>query len=919
LFYFISFFYLFFFFFMFFLYPLLAISGLFHIHLKNSKELSVYKSIQLPPFQSPFSLSLFLSLFLSFFISITNSLADRKNNLRNASEPSSQNLFSSVISNVTSVLRGANPIEPESDSSSLHKRSVSDSSAFIKPNPSSPVVQSPTVAATTQFSPQHSKASNSVSMIGKGDLSLTSLGFAPELEDFTDLNPTNNGINPRTDGLITTEPGQNLSMEMALDLPVPELIEPADDVASIASLGNGEQPKIKSRPSFDSWSRSSRLLGKRPMEKSMTMPPIVSPTLPRVGSKASLDSATASSGDLSGSDDNKPKNEEAKLGSFAFAPAKRNIEFHKLFRSLHINDGLVDDFSCALSKEILIQGRLYISERSICFNSNILGWVTNLIISFNEIVGVEKKTTAGLFPNGIIIQTLHGRHTFASFISRDTVYDMIIEIWKHASGRSKSGTDLDAAPSIKEVSDMEDVAESIIADGDSDLFSSDYDVSDEDESDEFDQLEEEDVSSDEEFGETMQSKKKAPSGIPAAVEEERGSNAATAPAPSEGGPAGAWPVANLGPDTHAPTDAGFDADALGEKQLINDTIPAPPGVVANLLFGDDTKWISKFITEKEKNIDLKPMTGFDGGVAAGNKREFEYVKPLNGPVGPKQTRCQCTELIEFWDLADHVTVVTTTRTPDVPSGGSFSTKTRYNLAWAEGNATSLIISYIVEWTAKSWFKGPIEKGTHDGQTAFAQNLLSELMATVKGAGRTSGGGKKKVGESKKRAKRSSKGKAAGKKSAKEKLQKLKAGGVEAWIEKVSSFLVSKPLGDAVPIPAWMIILMVFAVYWLLSRLFFGGSGADSGTMASIHGHITDGHLASELERIRLEQEYDMWQWVTDRTGPSGGGGNGRHPAFSSAGVLGHKLKRTLKHESELKEAIKLTELRIKELKLALNL
>ncbi|KAF5093750.1 hypothetical protein D0Z00_003885 [Geotrichum galactomycetum] len=754
-------------------------------------------------------------------------------------------------------------------------------------------------------------------MIGKGDLSLTSLGFAPELEESTDLSPTNNGINSRTDGLITTEPGQNLSMEMALDLPTPELIEPADDVASIISMGNGEQPKIKSRPSFDSWGRSSRLLGKRTMEKSMTMPPITSPTLPRVSSKASLDSATASSGDLSGSDDNKPKNEEAKLGSFAFAPAKRNIEFHKLFRSLHINDGLVDDFSCALSKEILIQGRLYISERSICFNSNILGWVTNLIISFNEIVGVEKKTTAGLFPNGIIIQTLHGRHTFASFISRDTVYDMIIEIWKRTNGRSKSGTDFDAAPSIKDVSDMEDAAESIIADDDSDLFSSEYDVSDEEESDEFDQLEEDDVSSDEEFGETMQPKKKEPSATPAAVEEERDSNAATAPAPSEGGQTGAWPVANLGPDTHAPTDAGFDADALGEKQLINDTIPAPPGVVANLIFGDDTKWISKFITEKEKNIDLKPMTGFDGGFAAGNKREFEYVKPLSGPVGPKQTRCQCTESIEFWDLTDHVTVVTTTRTPDVPSGGSFSTKTRYNLAWADGNATSLIISYMVEWTAKSWFKGPIEKGTHDGQTAFAQNLLSELTATVKGgAGAGRAAGKKKVGETKKKAKRSSKAKAAaGKKGAKKELQKsnISEPGVEAWIEKVSSFLVSKPLGDAVPIPAWMIILLVFVVYWLLSRLFFGGSGATVG----VHRHITDSHLASELERIRLEQEYDMWQWVTDRTGPSGG--NGRHPVFSSVGTGAHKLKRTLKHESELKEAIKLTELRIKELKLALNL
>src|ERR1700694_377468 len=36
------------------------------------------------------------------------------------------------------------------------------------------------------------------------------------------------------------------------------------------------------------------------------------------------------------------------------------------------------DYSCALSKEILVQGRMYVSEHYICFNSNIFGWVTNV-------------------------------------------------------------------------------------------------------------------------------------------------------------------------------------------------------------------------------------------------------------------------------------------------------------------------------------------------------------------------------------------------------------------------------------------------------------------------------------------------------------------------------------------------------------
>lgn len=36
------------------------------------------------------------------------------------------------------------------------------------------------------------------------------------------------------------------------------------------------------------------------------------------------------------------------------------------------------DYGCALQKEILLQGRLYVSEQHICFNSNIFGWVTNV-------------------------------------------------------------------------------------------------------------------------------------------------------------------------------------------------------------------------------------------------------------------------------------------------------------------------------------------------------------------------------------------------------------------------------------------------------------------------------------------------------------------------------------------------------------
>ena len=131
------------------------------------------------------------------------------------------------------------------------------------------------------------------------------------------------------------------------------------------------------------------------------------------------------------------------MQGFAVANSKRNKDFHALFKSVPEDDYLIEDYSAALQREILLQGRLYISEGHICFASNILGWVTNLVMSFDEIIAVEKKATAVIFQNGIFIQTLQTKASFASLLSRDTTYDLIIAIWRtnHPNLRSLVGND----------------------------------------------------------------------------------------------------------------------------------------------------------------------------------------------------------------------------------------------------------------------------------------------------------------------------------------------------------------------------------------------------------------------------------------------------------------------------------------------
>ncbi len=88
------------------------------------------------------------------------------------------------------------------------------------------------------------------------------------------------------------------------------------------------------------------------------------------------------------------------------------------------------DYGCSLQREILIQGRLYISKNHICFHANIFGWVTDLLIPVAKIESLEKKTTAFVIPNAIQITTRQATYSFVSFLSRDTTFDVIYHIWR---------------------------------------------------------------------------------------------------------------------------------------------------------------------------------------------------------------------------------------------------------------------------------------------------------------------------------------------------------------------------------------------------------------------------------------------------------------------------------------------------------
>ena len=407
-----------------------------------------------------------------------------------------------------------------------------------------------------------------------------------------------------------------------------------------------------------------------------------------------------------------------KLTGFAVASKKRNRDFHQLFRSVPEDDLLIEDYSCALQRDIILAGRIYVSEGHICFSSNILGWVTTLIISFDEVVSIEKESTAMVFPNAIAIQTLHARHTFRSLLSREATYDLMVGIWRISHPSLKSS--LNGVRLVEGgTGDKTEKVEPSGSEGGSDDSEDDDGIYDEDEDDEGDgsfiEAGDGSIAGSEAGDSTIKLVSRNPSAVGVAVGMAAGS-VPTAPPAKAGEKAGAAATTAAadfpGPTTHAPTECG-DADTHYDIVIGDDIIPAPLGKVYSMMFGPASGgFLSRWLLDEQRVTELQMEDDKKGLSDDVRSRSYSYIKPLGGSIGPKQTKCLINETIEAFDLEKAITITSSTQTPDVPSGNVFSTKTKYCLTWAPGNATRVQINCMIEWTGKSWLRSTYPTRPH---------------------------------------------------------------------------------------------------------------------------------------------------------------------------------------------------------------
>ncbi|KAH8702463.1 hypothetical protein BGW36DRAFT_424738 [Talaromyces proteolyticus] len=554
-----------------------------------------------------------------------------------------------------------------------------------------------------------------------------------------------------------------------------------------------------------------------------------------------------------------------RLTGFAVASKKRNREYHQLFRSVPEDDFLIEDYSCALQRDIILAGRIYISEGHICFSSNILGFVTTLVISFDEIVAIEKENTAVVFPNAIAIQTLHSRHTFRSLLSREATYDLMVNIWKmnHPALRSYlNGMRIDEGLGDKtEKANESDVASDIVDEDE---------IYDEDEDNEGDSLDggEDSLAGNgsTDFGKQLSAAANGSGSV--TVSTTTLPIADTKPVVSNGsseGDGSGFP----GPPTHSPTDY-TDPSGRYEKVIKEDIIPAPLGQVYSMVFGPASgAFMSKFLVEDQKSLELQFEDDKKGLNNANKTRQYSYIKPLYSSIGPKQTKCISNETLDLLDLEKAVLVTLATQTPDVPSGNVFVVKTKYLFTWAANNQTRFFMSCAIEWTGKSWLKGPIEKGAIDGQTTFGNDLIKALKAAVQSR---AGGASKGVKVSKGRRKKGSVGAGETVTAA----AAAASAALDANKREHHSWGIFEPLhGPLQPIvslfkPFWSAHVAIGIIAFLLFTIYSKGLTTPSTLSPDInHLRLTEPQRLAAYEEMWRAEENELWKWLEDRVGMDG--------------------------------------------------
>uniref|UniRef100_A0A2K6UYQ1 GRAM domain containing 2A n=1 Tax=Saimiri boliviensis boliviensis TaxID=39432 RepID=A0A2K6UYQ1_SAIBB len=133
------------------------------------------------------------------------------------------------------------------------------------------------------------------------------------------------------------------------------------------------------------------------------------------------------------------KGEELKkCGREGISLNKYNQQYHRLFKDVPLEEVVLKVCSCALQRDLLLQGRLYISPNWLCFHASLFGKDIKVVIPVVSVQMIKKHKLARLLPNGLAITTnTSQKYIFVSLLSRDSVYELLRRVCTHLQPSSK--------------------------------------------------------------------------------------------------------------------------------------------------------------------------------------------------------------------------------------------------------------------------------------------------------------------------------------------------------------------------------------------------------------------------------------------------------------------------------------------------
>ncbi|KAJ3181603.1 SNF1-interacting protein [Gaertneriomyces sp. JEL0708] len=368
--------------------------------------------------------------------------------------------------------------------------------------------------------------------------------------------------------------------------------------------------------------------------------------------------------------------------------ARLNNRIHRLLKSLPKSEPLLLSASCAYQKDIVIHGRLFVLYNSLCFHSNILGFVNIIIRPLKEFTSIIRRRSP--FFTSIIFNFMEGgkemSYVFKMFLRDDGgVYEGCRLAWSNAKEED-----------AKRISPQQ-LYESIrnatrpVTDG-------------------------------------LQSPSSPADGT-ADTATSAGSD--TAPAAltdvsSKGLPAEYVPPPSLTLPTAEVPCGCLEAEHL-DKREADVIINLPAKKVFETLFSDNSPWWSEKFHPKRGERDRR-STPWVTNADSSTTFEARLIMPLSNPM----LKIKEAEVIFNFKLIKKVdflcyVVESTSKTPDVPYGDAFSPVTRYCITWA-GVGSCRVSMYVgLKWWKSVMVKGLIRGAAMKGLADTCADIISALQ------------------------------------------------------------------------------------------------------------------------------------------------------------------------------------------------